>query len=258
MAIKNFIKNDPTPSIWWYTAWTRTKARFVRTYLGSFWIGISNLLAICVLGSVYRFIFNVENFKYYFGYLGVGLTLWGFCSGAILSSSTLFQGTRDRSLNSEFTPSYFFLEEIAFQFYIFIQASTPILILIFVIGLSNPINWMIAILPLINFFLIVFIISGIVGLIGAKYKDLAQLVPVILQLVFLSSPIMFFREAMGRAYIVSKYNILYRFLSSVRTAILDGNISFLVQIIFFPILILLSYLVYKLIVKLRNEIILWY
>ena len=36
---------------------------------------------------------------------------------------------------------------------------------------------------------------------------------------------MFFKESMGRAYIISKYNILYRALSSVRTALLVGDIS---------------------------------
>ena len=55
------LKNDPT-SMWWYTAWTRTKARFVRTYLGNIWIGLSNLLAVSVLGFVYRYVFSVDNF----------------------------------------------------------------------------------------------------------------------------------------------------------------------------------------------------
>ena len=256
--LNKLFRGDPTPSIWWYTAWTRTKARFVRTYLGSLWIGLSNLLAVCVLGSVYRFIFNVDNFKYYFGYLGVGITVWGFISGAILSSSAVFQNTRDRSLNSEFTPSYFFLEEIIFQFYSLVQASIPILLVLIVIGTINPLSLVVAILPFINLFLVVFFISGVISLIGAKFKDIAQLVPVILQLIFLSSPIMFFKEAMGRAFIISKYNILYRSLSSVRTALLDGNISLTTQLIFLPIITFLCFVVYKYIIKLRNKIILWY
>ena len=250
MMLKKLFRADPTPSIWWYTAWTRTKARFVRTYLGSLWIGLSNLLAVCVLGSVYRFIFSVSNFKYYFGYLGIGITIWGFISGAILSSSAVFQNTKDRSLNSEFTPSYFILEEIIFQFYALVQSSIPILVVLIIIGIVHPINLFVAILPFINLFLVVFFISGLVSLIGAKFKDIAQLVPVILQLFFLSSPIMFFKESMGRAYIISKYNILYRALSSVRTALLDGDISLLGQLLFLPFITFLCFLVYKYINKL--------
>ena len=184
--------------------------------------------------------------------------LLGFISGAILSSSAVFQNTKDRSLNSEFTPSYFFLEEIIFQFYALVQSSIPILVVLIIIGLIHPINLFVAILPFINLFLVVFFISGLVSLIGAKFKDIAQLVPVILQLFFLSSPIMFFKESMGRAYIISKYNILYRALSSVRTALLDGDISLLGQLLFLPFITFLCFLIYKYINKLRNKIILWY
>ena len=211
--LNKLFRGDPTPSIWWYTAWTRTKARFVRTYLGSLWIGLSNLLAVCVLGSVYRFIFNVDNFKYYFGYLGVGITVWGFISGAILSCSAVSK--YKRSLNSDYSP--FFSTGNNFPILFFNTASIPILLVLIVIGTINPLSLVGAILPFINLFLVVFFVSGVISLIGAKFKDIAQLVPVILQLIFLSSPIMFFKEAMGRAFIISKYNILYRSLSSVRT-----------------------------------------
>ena len=257
--MKNFIfKNDPTPTIWWYTAWTRTKARFIRTYLGNIWIGLSNLLAVCALGSVYRFIFNVSNFKYYFGYLGIGITIWGFIQGSILASSTIFQTTKLKSLNSEFTPSYFFLEEIIFQFYCFLQASIPIVIVLLIIDVINPLTILISLIPAINLFLIVFIISGVIALIGAKYKDLAQLIPVTLQLIFLSSPIMFYKEAMGRAYIISKYNIIYRGLDSVRSALLEGQINLPIEILKLLLFLLISYFTYKLILKYRNQIILWY
>jgi lipopolysaccharide transport system permease protein len=33
-----------TARAWWYSAWLRTLARFSRTTLGSFWMGLSNLL----------------------------------------------------------------------------------------------------------------------------------------------------------------------------------------------------------------------
>ena len=255
---RSLFEGDPTPTIWWYTAWTRTKARFIRTYLGNIWIGLSNLLAVCALGSVYRFIFNVTNFKYYFGYLGIGITIWGFIAGTILSSSSIFQTTKLKSLNSEFTPSYFFLEEVFFQLYCFLQASLPVLIVLLIIGVINPITIFLSIIPAINLFFVVFIIAGLIALVGAKYKDIAQLIPVILQLIFLASPIMFYKEAMGRAYIVSKYNILYRSLDSVRAALLDGKVFLSKELILLPVLIIISYYSYKSILRLRNKIMLWY
>ena len=43
--------------VWWYTATARTKARFARTILGGFWLGLSNLLSIAALAGVYGTVF---------------------------------------------------------------------------------------------------------------------------------------------------------------------------------------------------------
>ena len=49
--------------VWWFTAWSRTEERFARTSLGSFWLGLSNLLSISLLSVVYGTVFKVDNFK---------------------------------------------------------------------------------------------------------------------------------------------------------------------------------------------------
>ena len=106
--------------------------------------------------------------------------------------------------------------------------------------------------------LMVFAFSGLTALIGGKFKDAGQLFPVIFQLMFFTSPIMFFRSAMGKAYIIAQYNPIYRLLSSVRGSLIDGNISIVLQLITLPILLLTSYFIYRRIVRMRNKIILWY
>jgi lipopolysaccharide transport system permease protein len=66
--------------VWWFTATARTQARFVRTLLGSFWLGLSNLFSIAVLASVYRYVFKVEDFSQYVVLLGLGLVIWNSIS----------------------------------------------------------------------------------------------------------------------------------------------------------------------------------
>ena len=62
--------------VWWFTATARTKARFARTFLGSFWLGLSNLFLIAVLALVYGTVFKVQDFNTYVVYLGIGLVAW--------------------------------------------------------------------------------------------------------------------------------------------------------------------------------------
>ena len=72
-----------TRKTWWFTAIAKTKARYARTALGSFWLGISTLMTVLCLGFVYGTVFNVSNFKEYFIYLGIGLVIWTPISEAI-------------------------------------------------------------------------------------------------------------------------------------------------------------------------------
>ena len=88
--INDFQYAIRTRRAWWFTATSRTKARFARTILGSFWLGLSNLLTIAALGVVYGTVFSVPNFKEYFIYLGIGLVIWNSISFSIISSPQLF------------------------------------------------------------------------------------------------------------------------------------------------------------------------
>ena len=59
-----------TRRAWWFTAVSKTKARYARTILGSLWLGISTLFTILCLGFIYGNVFKVENLFSYFLYLG--------------------------------------------------------------------------------------------------------------------------------------------------------------------------------------------
>ena len=50
-----------TRRAWWFTAVSKTKARYARTILGSLWLGISTLFTILCLGFIYGNVFKVEN-----------------------------------------------------------------------------------------------------------------------------------------------------------------------------------------------------
>ena len=81
--INDFQYAIRTRRAWWFTATSRTRARFAKTTLGSFWLGFSNLLSIGTLGIVYGTVFSVTDFKAYFIYLGIGLIIWNTISSSI-------------------------------------------------------------------------------------------------------------------------------------------------------------------------------
>ena len=92
---------------WWF-ATARTRARFARTFLGSFWLGLSNLLSIAALALVYGTVFKVQDFSTYVVYLGIGLVVWNGISAAIGSAPNLFEHNQAHVHNTNLNPIFMY------------------------------------------------------------------------------------------------------------------------------------------------------
>jgi lipopolysaccharide transport system permease protein len=209
---------------WWFTATARTRARFARTTLGSFWLGLSNLLSIAVLAVVYGTVFRVEDFQSYVVFLGTGLVIWNALAGSIGSAPSLFEYNSGHLQNINLNPVFYTLEEWAFQLQTFFQS-----FLLVLIGLSffRPALFSNLILhswfPLLNLLLFIYWLPLVICLVGARYRDLYQFVPIVLQLVFLLSPILYERKHLGSMGWLADVNPLYRVLSPLRHSLVQGE-----------------------------------
>jgi lipopolysaccharide transport system permease protein len=215
-----------TARAWWYSAWLRTLARFSRTTLGSFWMGLSNLLSVGVLGVVYGTVLKVADPLRYIIYLGFGVTIWGLVSMASLAGSTLFLLRRDQLVNNAMPSIFYCLEEWAFQLQTFAQAFVVVLLAFALIDpglLLNAVHYIW--LPLLNLFLFTFWIIVLMAVLGARFKDFAQLMPILLQLLFLVSPILYKREGLGELSVLADFNPFYQALAPVRDSLIDGQLQ---------------------------------
>ena len=131
-SINNVLRYSlKTRRTWWFTAIAKTKARYARTVLGSFWLGISTLMTVLCLGFVYGTVFNVSNFLEYFIYLGFGLVIWTPICEAINQAPLIFSTNSNSLKNSTIKPIFFVCQEWAFQVQSFLQA----FIMVFVVFL---------------------------------------------------------------------------------------------------------------------------
>lgn len=211
---------------WLYIATARTKARFSRTFFGSFWLGLSNLLSIAALSLVYGAVFKVDNFSAYVVYLGIGLVTWGLIASSITSAGTLFEANSKNILNNNTHPVFYTLEEWAFQLQTFAQS---FVLVVLVLALIKPVLLLHlfgpALLPLINLLLFVYWLPLLICLLGANYRDFYQLIPIGMQLVFLVSPILYQKKSLGTLSWLATYNPFYRILDGVRTSMIDGQVN---------------------------------
>lgn len=211
---------------WWFTATARTRDRFARTTLGSLWLGLSNLLSISVLAVVYGTVFKVQDFNSYVVYLGTGLVVWNTIASAVQSAPGLLRSNAGNLRNTNIHPIFYSLEEWAFQAQTFFQSFGLVLLALMIFQPSLPLHLISAgLLPLINLLLFIYWFPLLLCLLGAHFEDLFQLVPIVLQLMFLLSPILYKREALGAMGWTADLNPLYRLLSNLRHALIEGQLK---------------------------------
>ena len=227
MYLDNFKFAFKTRKAWWYTATSRSRARFVRTTLGSFWLGFSNLLSIGTLGIVYGTVFSVENFNSYFVYLGFGLVIWNTISASISNSPYLFSHNSSNIKNSNLKPIFYTLEEWSFQIQTFIQSFILVFFVFLIFKLSLLSNLLLfAWLPFLNLLIFIYWFPVIICLISVRFTDIAQFVPIVLQLVFLTSPILYRRESLGSLNWITNLNFIYQILDPLRNCLINGVVNY--------------------------------
>ena len=211
--------------VWWFTATARTRARFARTLFGSFWLGLSNLLSIAVLAVVYGAVFKVQNFNHYVVYLGLGLVVWNSMAAAIGSAPNLFEHNAQHLHNTNLNPIFYTLEEWAFQAQTFLQSFLLVLLALSFFQHSLVLHLITdGLIPLLNLLLFLYWAPVLVCLLAARYRDVYQLVPIVLQLVFLLSPILYEKKNLGSLSWTADLNPLYRVLSPLRHSLIEGRI----------------------------------
>ena len=121
----------------------------------------------------------------------------------------------------------------------------PIIFISFLI--SSP-------LPLINFFIFMFWFPFLICLLGVRYRDLYQLIPIILQLTFLLSPILYLKENLGKLIWIINLNPVYLIIGQLRDSIIGLEINYfnyLYTFIFNILGLIISLLYFR---KLKNLI----
>ena len=232
MLLNNFRFAFKTRKAWWYTATSRSRARFARTTLGSFWLGFSNLLSIGTLGIVYGTVFSVQDFRSYFIYLGIGLVVWNTISSSISNSPNLFTHNSSNIKNMNVKPIFYTLEEWSFQLQTFIQSFILVFLVLLIFKFSLISNLLIySWIPFINLFIFLYWFPVIICLVSVRFTDIAQLVPIILQLVFLTSPILYRKENLGSLEWITNFNLIYQILDPVRVSIISGSVNYVTSMI---------------------------
>lgn len=233
---------------WYYSSLLKIKVQYQRTKLGSLWIGVSNLISVLLLGAVYGRVLDQANSHEYFIYLAIGITTWNYLALSIGSVVRLYEQSSSRLLNTKLSPLFFSIEEWSFNTIGFLQAyGLVILVLTFLDPIIGLRSISIGLVSIVGLCLGCLGLSLITSILGVRFKDLYQIIPILLQLLFLASPILYKLEKLGDLANVLNLNVIYLLVDSLRKSLLNGDLHAALtglsagSLIFFLSLVLYSF-----------------
>jgi lipopolysaccharide transport system permease protein len=241
------------------------RERYVGTGLGQFWYILSPIITIFIYTVIFSDFMKmklniIDNSYSYSIYLVPGLLAWTAFSTILIRLSTSFfeKSNLIKKIN---VPMYTFqLSIIITEFFLFVLSI--LLGIVFLILVSQPVTWtflwMIPVMILQTLF--VFGLGVILSLFTPFFKDLKEAIPIVIQLWFWMTPIIYMKEMVAAKYpAILIYNPFYYFVEIYQQIFLFSkapSFEALVSItsMTFVILLLAAYLYKKMIGTIKDII----
>ena len=204
---------------WRSLAFADIRSKYRRTFIGPWWITVSNGFTALIIGLVSgRFLGS--DMSTYLPFFVAGMTIWGFVSSSLLegSSTLIYAGGLIKASNLPI--SFYVLRMVQRNFIIFLHN----ILVVPMVWLFLPwhAGWH-AVLAIPGLALVYIFTVGaatIVGMVCARYRDIPPIVATGVQLFFFISPIIWMPEQLHSGQLVMDLNPVSYLLAVVRDPVL--------------------------------------
>jgi ABC-type polysaccharide/polyol phosphate export permease len=215
-AIKDARESIARLPVAFFFAWSDVKARYRRSVLGPLWMVITTAVGVVGLGFLWSVLFNVDK-DVFIPSLTIGLVVWQFISGCIIEAPTTFvrQGNLIRNIK---TPYLIFPVQLLLRQIINFAHNIIIVILVLIVFPPKIVDWtqLLVIPGLILLIGNLFWMVTIAGILGARYRDLEQLIGAVMPMLFFLSPVIYRPAQLGVSQYIAWLNPLAYLISLVR------------------------------------------
>jgi ABC-type polysaccharide/polyol phosphate export permease len=173
-----------------YLAWADTKARYKKSVLGPFWPTLTNLLGVVGLSLVWGSLMN-QDMHTFVPQLAIGLVTWQLISGVLMDGPTCF-ARQAAMIRNVAVPAWFFASRLLARHLINFLHNAAILIgVMLYYEVPVTIETWLFVPGLLMVALNLYWILHMLGLAGARFRDIEHLVSGIVPMLFFISPVIY-------------------------------------------------------------------
>lgn len=203
--------------IWLLLAWQDIKLRYRRSMIGPFWLTISMAITIYSMGFLYSKLFKID-LSQYFPYLATGMIMWQLISTLVNEACTGFISA-DGYLKEIPIPPLVFIIRLIYRNLLILMHNLPVYIpimLFFHVKINA--NFLLFIPGLILLCINAFFYGALLAFLGARFRDLAQIITSLVQVIFFLTPIMWLDTVLPAHYMhFLQLNPFYIFINLLRS-----------------------------------------
>ena len=211
-------------TVWMMLGWNDIQQRYRRSALGPFWLTVSTLITVALIGPLYGRLMG-QDLSTYYPYLACSLVTWSLLAGIVTDSCQAF------------IASEAYIKELPLPFTLYVCRVVWRNILIFGHNL-------VALVPLLfilgsggRFFLFLWVpgilavaVNGlffgiIVATLCARFRDIPQVIQSLVQVLMFATPIMWRVSSLGKYAWLASFNPFKHFLDVVRGPILGEPVA---------------------------------
>ncbi|MBA3660189.1 MAG: ABC transporter permease [Gammaproteobacteria bacterium] len=208
--------------IWLMLAYQDIKLRYRRSVLGPFWLTLSMAITVYTMGFLYGKIFH-QDLESYYPFLVAGMLSWSLISTIVMELTEGFLGADVYIKQIKLPYSVYIHRLVSRNMIIFfhnIFVIVPILIIYHTHAKVN-LNTLLIIPGLLFIYLNGISFGVILAMIGARYRDVLQIVKSLVQVIFFVTPVMWGPQFLhGRAQFIIDWNPFYAFIELIRAPLL--------------------------------------
>lgn len=259
LAWKDFKASLVNWHVWCMLAYQDIKLRYRRSVLGPFWITLSMAITVYSMGYLYGHLFHTD-METYFPFLVAGMIAWALISTTITDLLETFTLQEAMLKQIKLPYSLYVHRVVARNMLIFLHnivVIIPVLILFHRVAKVN-INTLLLIPGLFILYVNALAYGIVLAIIGARYRDVSQIVKSLVQVVFFLTPILWRPDSLPADKVVFvESNPFYGFIQLIRAPLM-GDAPTAQEWAMVAIMTIIGvFISYKMFVRYRGRIVYW-
>jgi ABC-2 type transport system permease protein len=226
LAIQDLTKGALQYRIWLHLGWTEVKQKYRRSIIGPWWISLSMLIFISMMGIVFSRLLH-EDLSVYVPFFTAGFLFWTFISTCVIEAAEIFKNNSGfiKQVNLPFS-LYVFKHMVRQVIHLLHNFVVYILVCLF-FKFSPGISTLLVIPGFLLFVINVYWICFLIAIICTRYRDMVPLINSCTQIAFFVTPISWMPKLLAENSPILKYNPLAYLLNLVREPLLGRDPSML-------------------------------